>query len=201
MPYYNSQGFETNNSLALGTYPAPRLKRSGPEPSGGANPNGDPNVGRQFPRGRTIAYAIQIGIANRRCSTSLGPLHGPCVIRGLHVGKTGAALGLTGIGLGYAPNAVTETDVAFTVPLPFTPLFDGAVKVNLPPTGENFSDVMMDLGTVNTFDDDSLFLTIMDKDFFLVIYGTSASGTTPSVVGHVNLIERCDPQALALMVG
>lgn len=79
---WDSAGYEIGNTLARGTFPAARLKRSGPPPSG-LPADFDPSALRGSPiRARTFAFAMS-NTTNRN-QLDAGGYVGPGLVKRLH---------------------------------------------------------------------------------------------------------------------
>jgi hypothetical protein len=173
-----------------GWYPAPRVNRIG-APDAAAIAAGLSNL----PRGHLIPFSL-IATAGNRTSRTAGPFTGPAVIRAVVYSKTGTPHGTQGIGLGTAPSAVSEDNVANSTPLPFTALNDqtlfGGGSVPIPNQGDETADVQASL----VVPDLALPFIVNQVSFFLVIYVVASTTGGDSLVGTVALVEQVSPTAL-----
>jgi hypothetical protein len=119
------------------------------------------------------------------------------VVTGLHISKTGSALGTLGFGLGKSLSSITETGVAAATALPFTALFEGLPAAGSGPSQGGQTNPMIDVQGSLLMDDSNLGIIIREPEFFLIVYGQSSGASGATLTGHVTVQERVNPEVLA----
>jgi len=148
------------------------------------------------PTTRMISYSLAAN-ANSRSSASSPQLRGPAMIRGWSFAKGGAIQSSQGIGLGIAPSAITETNVANTTALPFRPLIDAVTGVGGAAQAPNSTTRFLDTQAGVDIEVDGISYIILESSFFLVAYISAGALGGDGFHGYVHLLEQVNPQALA----
>ncbi len=175
-------------------YPRPRTKRPGPSP---ASLGGAPGIAVALPpTSHVIPFAIAANANTRSCASSV-KLTGPAIVVGLHLAKSGTAKGTQGIILGKHTATITEVNVAVATARAWTSLFDSRALAGsgIPNVGE--TDASIDFQPNLYQDDSNLSILILDAEFYLVIAVYAGVTGGDPLVGHVVVLERVNPAALA----
>lgn len=181
-------------ALATGTFPRPRVNRTGPSSSSGVQlgPLSEP---QNPPITRTFPFAIQNNAAGVRSSASTPLIRGPALVIGFYASKNGAATGTFGFGLGKSTSPVFENSVAIATTIPFQSLYEPIPQVGIPPTSPNGTDVVLDVQPSLMLQESTPNIIILDAEFYLVVFCAN-NGAGVSLVGHVTVLEQVSRDAL-----
>ncbi len=181
-------------AIAEGTYPALRLNRTVPvilAPPAVVGGQATP------PNTRTFGFLLTATAGNR--TTASSPiLHGPAIVRSIHIAKGAAAVQQLTWELGVAQLGISEVNVpALTTTRPWRPLFERIANPAGGDPAQRLGDGALDQQASLT-EDAELGIVVLDGQFFLTVTVLSMGGAqTADIRGHILVLESVSPAALA----
>ncbi len=124
-------------------------------------------------------------------------MHGPAIVSGFSVNKTGNPTTACGWGLARWTTAVTEVNVPQGGLLPYSPLMQRIPNVGVGTPAADVTDGSFDMQTNNpTVTDNRLRILIGDPSFVLVVYLSNSEPGLVTILGHLTVLTDIDPTVL-----